>query len=191
MGVLCFQASCLLLIIMSSFLPLPFPPMCVVPGPFSRSSNVLFSSDKNNWFYSALITKILGTPFPAILKFTWKNTFLIQPPCYLLFAFISPRNSLSPSSLCLEILITLLFLNTTFHHFLAQQYPAHLWPSFQCSILKCFHSSLLISSFSHKSLRKKGHSPSIFGLRNIELSLCFQALIHLMHSILVISFSTL
>lgn len=73
MDVQCFQASCLLLIIVSSILSLPFPPLRVVPGPLSHSSNVLFSSDKNNWFYFALITKLLCSTLPCHIKYLLKK----------------------------------------------------------------------------------------------------------------------
>lgn len=121
----CFQASCLLLIVVSSILSLPFPPVCVVPGPLSHS-NVLFGSDKNNCFYFARITKILGSTFPWHVKYHLKNHISDSSTILFIVSFISPRSSLFPSSFCWEIFITLLFLNTSFHCFLSQQYPTHL-----------------------------------------------------------------
>lgn len=100
MGVLCFQASCLLLIIMSSFLPLPFPPMHVVPGPFSRSSSMLFSSDKNNWFYSAFTTKILGSTLPCHIKIHLKKTHFWFSHRAIYCLLLSAPETLSLLPLC-------------------------------------------------------------------------------------------
>lgn len=64
----CFQASWLLLVVVSSFLSSISTSMCA-SSPCSRFSNVIFSLDKKNCFYSVLNAKILGSTLSCHFKY--------------------------------------------------------------------------------------------------------------------------
>lgn len=145
-------------------------------------------------FFLHLLPKFWVRPFPAILNITWRKWIsewatilfticIYQPWKALSFLFVLGNSHYVAFS---EHRFPLLFVSAVSQASLA------IFPGLYFKVFP-FLFLLILSIFFHTSIKKKkkGHNPSIFGFRNIQLSLCFQALSHLMPSILVIYFSTL
>lgn len=87
----------------------------VVPGPLSCSSKILFSSEINNLFYFALVKKNMGRNIPCHIKYHFKIHNSDLATLLFIVVIYQPQSSLSPSSFCCEILITLHFQNPSSH----------------------------------------------------------------------------
>lgn len=171
MGVQCFQASCFYWLVCHHFCLFHFHQYVRFQASFRALLTWYLALSKIIDFISHLLLKFWVVPFPATLNTTWKNTFLTQPPCYLLFAFISPRSSLS-----------FFFVLGNSHHiaFSERNFPL-LSVSAVCSAsltifpalyFKVFPSFFLfISSFFTSLSEKKGITP-LFLFSEISSSVC-------------------
>lgn len=132
----------------------------------------------------------MGRNIPCHIKYHFKIHNSDLATLLFIVVIYQPQSSLSPSSFCCEILITLHFQNPSSHCVVSAVSGGSLTilPVLYFKVFPSFF--LLISSF-FPQVSEKRTKPLYFQSQNIHLSLSFQALSLLIPSIFVIYISTL